>query len=186
MGLKILKREKPLEEEEKETRRLVLAAVSLHNRFGLPRWLPGDLLLVTKVVRDSDKLDILRIMAEHLSGPKPYCPTVILNLPDSPELYSQAVIDAAVAGRSASYADLRSVNDFCLLLGTWFFDMNFPSSRNRFVEMGHALRLLENLPVHGPYGMARATLLTLLREFRPSPSTAGSGIQKPEKGNMRI
>lgn len=84
LGVKILKREARLAGEDAATRKIVLAAVGLHNRFALPAHLPRETELAAHVVRDADKLDILRIMDEHLGGPGPYSPTVVLNLPDDP------------------------------------------------------------------------------------------------------
>ena len=168
MGVEILKRERTLAGEEKTVRCAVLAAVALHNRFALPRRLPENVCPAARVVRDSDKLDILRVMDEHLSGPKPYCPTVVLSLPDSPDIAGRTVIDAALAGRVAAYADLRNVNDFRLLLGTWFFDMHFRASRIRFAQDGHAARLLEALPSTGPYGTARNHLLLMVSKVKRS------------------
>ncbi len=162
LGVKILKREARLAGENAHTRRIVLAAVGLHNRFALPGRLPREMELAAHVVRDADKLDILRVMDEHLAGPGPYSPTVVLNLPDDPALAGQAVLRAALEGRVASYADLRSVNDFRVLRNTWIFDMHFAASRRQFVEDGHARRLLEGLPANAAYGPARAALLARL------------------------
>ncbi len=162
MGVRILKQEKRLNDEDPLVRKAVLAAVSLHNRFALPRGLPELTATAAHVVRDADKLDILRVMDEQLSGPGPYHPTVVLSLPDVPDVYSEAVLRAVSEGRVAAYADLRSVNDFRLLLGTWFFDMHFASSRRQFVEDGHALNLLRGLPDHAPYGQARQAMLEKL------------------------
>lgn len=162
LGVKILKREARLAGEDASTRNIVLAAVGLHNRFALPAHLPPETELAAHVVRDADKLDILRVMDEHLSGPGPYSPTVVLNLPDDPALAGEAVLRSAREGRVAAYADLRSVNDFRVLLGTWFFDMHFAASRRQFVEDGHARRLLEALPLSPPYGPARSELLARL------------------------
>lgn len=162
MGVRILKQEKRLDGEAPFVRKAVLAVVALHNRFALPRGLPELTATAAHVVRDADKLDILRIMDEHLSGPGPYHPTVVLSLPDVPDVYSEAVLRAVSEGRVAAYADLRSVNDFRLLLGTWFFDMHFASSRRQFVEDGHALNLLRGLPDHAPYGQARQAMLEKL------------------------
>ena len=162
LGVKILKREARLAGEDARTRKIVLAAVGLHNRFALPAHLPRHTELAAHVVRDADKLDILRVMDEHLSGPGPYSPTVVLNLPDDPSRAGKAVLSAALEGRVAAYADLRSVNDFRVLLGTWLFDMHFAASRRQFVEDGHARRLLEALPPAPPYGPARQALLARL------------------------
>ena len=71
-------------------------------------------------------------------------------------------VRAALAGQVAAYADLRSVNDFRVLLGTWFFDMHFAASRRQFVEDGHARQLLEGLPQNATYGPVRVALLKRL------------------------
>ncbi|MDR2573702.1 MAG: HD domain-containing protein [Desulfovibrio sp.] len=183
LGVKILKGEKCLAREKDTVRGAALAAVGLHNRFALPRGLPENVGLAAWVVRDADKLDILRIMDEHLSGPMPYCPTVVLSLPDNADICSRTVIEAALAGRVAAYADLRSVNDFRLLLGTWFFDLRFPASRNRFILDGHARRLLAALPDIPPYGQAKNFLLTLFEG--QGARLKQDGIQPPPPGSTR-
>ncbi|MDD4701213.1 MAG: HD domain-containing protein [Desulfovibrio sp.] len=166
LGVRILKQKKRLQGEDAPIRKAVLAAVALHNRFALPQGLPEHMAIAAHVVRDADKLDILRVMDEHLSGPGPYNPTVVLSLPDDANLHSDAVIQAAREERVAAYADLRSVNDFRLLLGTWFFDMHFDSSRRQFVEDGHARNLLRGLPDVSPYKAVAQTLLEKLGALR--------------------
>lgn len=165
-GAAILKREGRLAREERTVRRLVLAAVALHNRYALPAALPAEMACVASTVRDADKLDILRVMDEHLSGPRPYCPTVVLGLPDAADRVSEKVLEDARRGRVAAYADLRSVNDFRVLLGTWIDDMHFASSRRLFAASPHAVRLLADLPRRGPYAGVRACLLERLARGR--------------------
>lgn len=175
-GVRILKRERRLEDEPAALRRRVLSGVGLHNRFALPAHLPQAIAEVTHVVRDADKLDILRIMHENLCGPEPYHPTVVLGLPDDPELVSGAVLAAAREGRVASYADLASVNDLRVLLGTWLFDMHFPASRRQFAAAGHARELLEGLPQDEKYGEVREALLQSLAAL------AAPGAAPPQRG----
>lgn len=162
LGLKILKRMSCLATESERVRALVHAAVSLHNCFTLPPKLDPDAALVTNVVRDADKLDILRIMANHLQGPCPYSPTIVLSLPNDPELYCANVVKTALAGGIASYSDLKSVNDFRVLLGTWLFDLHSATSRRRFAKDGHARAILLGLPQNDLYGKARDFLLEQL------------------------
>lgn len=159
LGLKIARKENMLAGEDKKIAGIALAAIGLHNRFALPAHLAPEIEFAANVVRDSDKLDILRVMDEHLSAPGPYNPTVVLSLPDSDDLFSQTVIDAALQGTVAAYGDLRSVNDFRLLLGTWFYEMHFAASKKRFVEDGYARRLVEALPQNAVYAKARTKLL---------------------------
>lgn len=161
-GVRILKREARLADELPETRRLTLAAVGLHNRYALPSRLPEPFRRVANVVRDADKLDILRVMDETLHHPDAATRTAVLSLPDVPGLYSSRVREDALADRVAAYADLRSVNDFRVLLGTWIGDLNYATSRRRFLEEGHARHLVETLPEDDAYRDVRAHLLRRL------------------------
>ena len=174
-GAAILKREGRLAREDATVRRLVLTAVALHNRYALPAALPDDMACVARTVRDADKLDILRVMDEHLSGPRPYCPTVVLGLPDTADKVSGKVLEDALQGRVASYTDLRSVNDFRVLLGTWLDDMHFACSRRLFAESPHAERLLLGLPQEGPYAAVRACLLRRLASVRQQSARPDGG-----------
>lgn len=155
----LVKRERRFESETPRVRQLAMLSICLHNRLHLPDKLTKEQYAVCNVVRDADKLDILRVMNEHLSAPGPYNPTIVLSLPDDPDLYSEAVIQSALQKRSASYSDLASVNDFRLLLGTWFYAMNFSGSRKLFRDSGHIFALLEALPASGPYAKAREHVL---------------------------
>ena len=101
-------------------------------------------------------------MDEHLSGPAPYNPTVVLQQPDDPTIASEAVLKAVREKRVAAYVDLRCVNDFRLLLGTWFFDLHFASSRRKFIADGHAQNLLRRMPDGVPQAGARDCLLHIL------------------------
>ena len=64
--------------------------------------------------------------------------------------------------RVAAYADLRCVNDFRLLLGTWFFDLHFATCRRKFLQDGYVYNLLRRMPNSVPQAAARDYLLTLL------------------------
>ena len=68
LGVKVLKKKCWLRHESSLIQRKVLTAVGTHNRFALPAGLPQDIALITKAVRDADKLDIIRIMADHLKS----------------------------------------------------------------------------------------------------------------------
>ena len=166
MGVRILKRERRLVDEPLEARHTIMAAVGLHNRFALPPHTPQQVELVANVVRDADKLDILRVMDEQLSAPGPYNPTVVLQQPDDQTLCSEAVMRDVREGRVAAYADLRCVNDFRLLLGTWFFDLHFAASRKKFLTDGHAERLLRGMPDAAPQAATRDYMLRLLEQAR--------------------
>lgn len=160
LGLKILACENCLKDEKAEIRKLVRVGVGLHNSFALPHKLSDNMKKVCYVVRDADKLDILRIIDGHLASTIPYNPTVVLNLPDDDTLCSDTVIKLALDKKIASYSDLKCVNDFRILLITWFFDLHFKASKIRFIKDGYAKRLLLSLPNNDKYGQIKEFLIS--------------------------
>ncbi|MDR0239803.1 MAG: HD domain-containing protein [Deltaproteobacteria bacterium] len=162
-GVKILKSEAALTAERPELRRLVYSALALHNRYRLPPKLPPEIRLIADAVRDADKLDICRVFATHLASGEPLSSTVFLSVQDDPELSTPKVLEDALARRVASYADLRSVNDFRVLLGSWQYDLRFAFSRKRLAREGYLQRLLEDLPLIPIVRPAREQLLADLR-----------------------
>lgn len=145
----LLKRHGRLDSESADVRRLVLAAVCFHNRHSLPQGLPETMARICAQVRDADKLDIVRVMAEHLAR-KPYNPTVVLGLPDS-DAANPRVWEMVLAGKTASYNDLWSVNDFRLLLGAWVFDLHSDAARKRFVCAPCIWKILGDLALNEAY-----------------------------------
>lgn len=164
-GAKILKKHRRLEGEDPQVRRTVMAAVGMHNRFRVPHGIPEDARLVTDVVRDADKQDILRIMADHLERPQ-LNGAVVLHVKDEPDKWSPKVLEDVLAGRVASYADLRYINDFRLLLGTWLHDVRFAATLRKLAASGLIPRLLAPLPDVSPVREARASLLRRLEAAR--------------------
>ncbi|MDR0466902.1 MAG: HD domain-containing protein [Deltaproteobacteria bacterium] len=158
-GVKILKSEAALKDESREPRRLVQSALVLHNRYRLPQKLPPEVRLIADAVRDADKLDICRVFAAHLASDEPRSSTILLSVKDDPDLYSPKVLEDALARRVAAYADLRSVNDFRVLLGTWQYDLRFAFSRRRLAQEGRLRRLLEDLPALPALDAVRKRLL---------------------------
>lgn len=158
-AVKILKQENRLDDCSQEKRKIILSAIGLHNHPSLPASLPTTLKKYCQLLRDADKLDILRVIDEHLASNSEYNPTVILSLPDSAEPGNPLVTAKTLARELAFYSDLQTLNDFRVLLGSWFFDMNFKGSQSLFVEEGHAISLLLGLPDDAHYGKARNFLL---------------------------
>lgn len=160
LSLKILRQTRVLSGESLKSS--ILAAVGLHNRRALPPTVKGAILALSRVVRDADKIDIVKIIAAHLRESKPYNPTVILSLPDNDD-FSEIAATKILSGRVPSYDDLRSVNDFRLLLGAWVMDMNFKGSRELFLKSGYGRELALDVPDREPYRETRRFLLDILK-----------------------
>ena len=145
-GSKILKNLPFLEGETSRTKALVRAAVSMHNRFGIPGAVPEAFRLVTQVVRDADKIDILRVISGY-AGPEGKRSNVVTwKLKDEPEEWTPALYDAVLDGRLGISFEMRYINDFLLLLCSWLNDLNFETSFALMREQGHMDTVLAELP----------------------------------------
>lgn len=146
LGVEVIRKQGFLRHEADEVQSLVETAVSLHNRYALPDDLAPEPRLITDMVRDADKLDILRVMVQHLDGALPEKDTVVLSVRDEPERWTPSVVDDVLAGRVARYTDLHYVNDFRLLLGTWLHDLRFAATRRMLTHSGLMENVLDGLP----------------------------------------
>ncbi|MBR3880753.1 MAG: HD domain-containing protein [Mailhella sp.] len=135
-----------LQREGAEVRGLAHCAVLLHNRYSLSPKLNERARFVTEVVRDADKLDIFRIMVSYLTSALPEKDAVLLHVKDEPEKWSPTVVDDVLNDRIARYSDLRYINDFRLLLGTWMDELRFPVTRKALADSGLMDNVLEQLP----------------------------------------
>jgi hypothetical protein len=145
LGARVLRDASVLKAEAPAVRRAAIAAVALHNRYVLPANLPEQTRLITNIVRDADKIDILRIFSEELSKPEP-SGEVVLHVAREPERWTPAVADMIVRGLVPEYRQLRYVNDFIMLLCSWPAELNFPVSLRLVREAGHVGKLMEHLP----------------------------------------
>lgn len=131
--------------EEPSIRSLVLAGIAAHNRFRLPEGFSPLALAVARAVRDADKLDIMRIMARHLTGVEPGDPVVLLGVTASPKV-SPAILRAAMGRTLAAYGDMATTTDFTLLVCGWLYDLNFRWSRRAAARSAHLADLAASLP----------------------------------------
>lgn len=145
LGAQALTKSQLLRHEPVALRRLVKAAVLLHNRQEIPQSLKGDCLFVLNIVRDADKLDILRVMSGFLGiGCEPD-DTILLHLKDDPNAISPSFASFNAMHEPLAYSSMRYVNDFRIILLGWLGQMNFPQSCAIALEEGYALSIADGL-----------------------------------------
>ncbi len=146
LSVRHLLRENMLDGVPGEIRRLALGAVYLHNVRELPGSLRPDLLQAVRVVRDADKLDIMRIMVTHFSKEGPEHAEVSLDAKPSADEYTPAVYGLVLGRQPSDYRMIVWHNDFKLMILGWLYDFNFRSSLRLLLEMGHYRRIFGLLP----------------------------------------
>lgn len=145
LGMRVLHEQGFLSREPDRVRRLAFTAIASHNRAKVPSAFSGDALAVLNGLRDADKLDILRIMAENLGPNGDKDGTVLLHLEDRPGAYTPVILTALEERRQALYSDMRFVNDFRILLCTWLFDFRFAASRAAAMRNGHLACIIDGM-----------------------------------------
>lgn len=126
--------------------RLITRAVAFHNAARLPAEAAGFGLVLMRLLRDADKLDIWKVVTDYYDrraeAPNP---VIELGLPDPPTC-SPAAIASLAAGQMINLATLRSLNDFKLLQISWVFDLNFPPAFRALRERGYIQKIAATLP----------------------------------------
>lgn len=175
-------------------RKLVLAAIFLHNRPVLPARLSATQSLILRIIQDADKLDIIPTVMANLEPAAPSSRVVSLGLAPDSDRYSDAVYRKVVDRQPVAMSEMFWVNDFKLMLLGWLPTLNFPASRRAVLERSYPERLLALLP-------PRRELLTLASDIRaflrtgngvtssvppPPDREAVSNYNVPEGGGKRI
>lgn len=177
LSLDVLKKRGFLTGETQYVRALAQTAVLLHNRSSLPESLSPDARLVTAMVRDADKLDIIGIMVSHFDQALPEKDAVFLHVEDNPEAYTPGLVQDVLAGRVIAYRDLCYVNDFRLLLGAWTHELRFPVTRETLRTSGHLEKVFAGLPDTAEIREVVAYLRGLLHECPPAADADKGGAR---------
>ena len=146
LAIQTLKAEGILAALAGEERRVLLAAVALHNVFILPADLDPVVRRFTLLIRDADKLDIWRVLIEYCTaGVKERASAVAWELPET-GVCSPSALAEVVAGRMPNRELLATVDDIKLLQLSWAYDLNFAESFKIMRERGYLETLASLLP----------------------------------------
>jgi hypothetical protein len=126
---------------------LIERAIEYHGLIELPDGLDGQCLLVSKLLRDADKLDIFRVVTDYYrqyrEDPEGF--KLEVELPDKPE-YSMDVVERLLGGRRIDYTMLSTWNDMKLCQLGWVYDVNFPQTLRRIRDRGFLEKVFDFLP----------------------------------------
>ncbi len=141
LAVEILKEKQFLEFLNKEMRDLVLNTILLHNKYELPRNLETEELFQAQLLRDADKLDILKVLAEYYtSRNQPVNHMLTWELPKSSTV-SLGVVKEIMAGKLVSKKEVKNETDIKIMQLSWIYDINFKPT----VELILRRRYLENI-----------------------------------------
>ena len=175
LGVRILKENRVLDKVDESEADLVYRVILNHNRISLPEGEAEPCLTFSRMLRDADKLDILRVVTDYYANPpKTRNRAIELDLPDTPVI-SGEICDDLLAGRSARMTDMRSLNDFKLLQMGWVYDVNFPHTLQQIRERKYLEKIREALPRPEQVSEVYTVVRKYLEKMSESPVRTDSG-----------
>lgn len=157
LGIKILKEKGIISSVDRTMRTLIYSGVVLHNLKDLPPSINQKVTTVCKAVRDSDKLDIFKVMLESFSKEESD-PTICLGVKNHPTNYTTSFYNNVVQRKSCLYSEMRWINDFKLILASWVHDLNFQTSYQILHDSGNLTKLFKLLPPTKPFILLKENL----------------------------
>jgi putative nucleotidyltransferase with HDIG domain len=151
LGLRTVRARNVFSALDQDERNAVHQAILLHNRRALPGLVRGRAKVICQVVRDADKLDILRVLLSHLEPNGRRNSVVTLGLARDPQAYTPSLVESIRRGRMARYEEMVWENDFVILLLSWIYDLNFQATCGMVLARGYLERLMALLPAGPPF-----------------------------------
>ncbi len=128
-----------------DTQLIIVKAVDSHNKLKLPKLENEQVTLFARLLRDADKLDIYESSYRYFKEKMGIQPIVTFDLVNSTEI-SDKVIKSILAGKTAMMEDMKTMNDYKLLLLSMVFDLNFKYSFRLVSEKQYIQKIYETLP----------------------------------------
>lgn len=124
---------------------IVLNSVESHNKIKLPKLDSEQQTLFARLLRDADKLDIYDSSYRFFKEKYGIQPTITTDLNNS-ILISEKILKSIFLGKTASVGDMKSMNDYKLLLISMAFDLNFKYTFRIMSEKQYIEKIYETLP----------------------------------------
>ncbi|MCF7955789.1 MAG: HD domain-containing protein [Phycisphaerae bacterium] len=147
LGVDIIREKGVLDGLDEGEREIILSAVKYHGIKDVPSGLDEKTQTHCQIVRDADKIDIYRVLMEKYLGytKNPDYYNLELEHPDKP-WYSEGVIQSVLNGEQVHYTEVKTLNDFKLLILAMIFDVNFRPTFEKIREMGYVQAFIDMLP----------------------------------------
>lgn len=175
LGVKILKKTRILSRLSEKEQNLILKAIEYHNLIEIPEYVnnscennSSELLFHSKLIRDADKLDILKLISKGCESKEDLNPALELYLPDTSGC-SGPVIEAILNNKMAKIEDVKNRNDIKLLRLSWVFDINFPGTFTLLRDFRYLEIIQASLPETEDILRVRKHLKTYLEKQVVSP-----------------
>ncbi len=126
LGVKVIQELGFIDELDEPSKNIVIEVIRNHNRKIIDESLDEVTTVICNIVRDADKIDILKILADYYQKGV-YDAALSLNLPEN-DTYNPQIVQDILSAKLVDLSLMSSVNDFRLVTLSWVFDLNFAVS----------------------------------------------------------
>lgn len=142
-GLEVMQEKFPTELTSSEERLIIENCVEFHNKKEIPSTIPLKALPFLRIVRDSDKIDIFKVVRDHFErgDTRSIYPGL---LPEGN--FSDKVLKELSLDGKARYDNIKTLSDVLIFELCWVHDMEYDPSISLLWDRGDLEWLLERLP----------------------------------------
>ncbi|MFT5749333.1 MAG: HD superfamily phosphodiesterase [Ancylomarina sp.] len=145
IGLEVIQEHEILDILDEKEKQLILDCVEMHDISVLPKIEDEQFSSLIHVLRDADRIDVLRVVSEYYTHKKTHPNRHLdMELKDTPGV-SKKISKAIMTEKIAKRDDVVNVNDLKLSQMSWVFDMNFKKSSKMISEKGYIKAIFETL-----------------------------------------
>ncbi len=131
---------------EPDIKKAIETAILYHNKLALPKGLTEKELLLGKILRDADKLDILQVLSAYYSN-KNSVPnhTLTWELPIT-GVINKKIVNAVINRQTVLKEWVESQSDIKVFQLSWVFDINFKYTFKVLADNRYIQKIYESLP----------------------------------------
>ncbi|HBL77384.1 MAG: hypothetical protein A2W90_21565 [Bacteroidetes bacterium GWF2_42_66] len=128
------------------SQQIIKMAIQNHSKIQLPNLEDEQMQLFCQLIRDADKLDLwAMIINQFRDRSNDDMKVIMYNLPDLNPV-SEKVVKAIQIGKLVKKEDMKTMNDFRLMVMSWVFDLNFRASFNILNQHRYIEKVYDTLP----------------------------------------
>jgi hypothetical protein len=124
---------------------IIVKAIENHNKLKPAKLDNEQQSLFTRLLRDADKLDILEASYRFFKEKNGLQPLITLDLINQVDV-SEKIVKSILSGKTAAVEDMKTMNDYRLLLLSMAFDLNFKYTFRILAEKQLIQKIYETLP----------------------------------------
>ncbi|WP_297092554.1 HD domain-containing protein [uncultured Draconibacterium sp.] len=145
-GIDVLKNGNFFNDLDEDQVNLIYLAIQQHNKLGLPKQLSDKQRLLAQIIRDADKLDILRVITDYYSNPKATPNhTLTWEMPKG-NTVSPDVSKQILKGSLVSKEKVVNELDIKVMQLSWVYDLNYRPSFELMMERRYLEKIYNSMP----------------------------------------